>query len=180
MQDLGPASDSPAMAILMLGRTGLIDFKFIASCQDLLYLDLSSNSYRNQPITYLEDAEILQYLSLSINMYAKIPSIPNRLLCELDLSFNEIAYVDITTWLPNLRRLNLSGNFITTIKPLLLCPNLEQLLLSDNQIEDLHNLASIAACNNLKDLDLSKNPISDNKLMYVLARLYLPKLEVWA
>ena len=81
-----------------------------------------------------------------------------------------VADLSALSALPELRRVNLSGNAVTDTGPLALLADLERLDLSDNAVEDLWPLSGLAE---LRVLDLSGNRVTD-----VTALAGLPRLRV--
>jgi len=94
-------------------------------------------------------------------------------LNELDLSSNQIKYINGLENLVNLRILMLSSNQISEISGLLHLVNLEELYLNENQIKESNGLENLT---NLRVLDLSNNKITELKALEEL-RANLPELK---
>ncbi|OHT06037.1 hypothetical protein TRFO_05678 [Tritrichomonas foetus] len=82
-----------------------------------------------------------------------------RLITELSLIGHGIDDISNLSILANLTKLNLSWNSIQSIVPLMKLSRLELLHLGHNQIENIPK--SISSLSNLKNLQISNNPISD-------------------
>ena len=123
-----------------------------------------------------EDAVAVSYLGSAMHPLADatgtLRSAPWFDVPAANLTARDDAVEDLTllAGLHELRRLDLSGNRVTNLTPLLGLPNLEVLLLNDNAVEDLTPLAGL---HELRRLDLSGNRVED-----LTPLLGLPNLEV--
>ena len=89
-------------------------------------------------------------------------------LTELDLSGNEIYYLNVLEKLTNLTYLKLNYNRITDLSGLKALINLTELYLNSNQITDLGGLQTLT---NLTKLYLNSNQITDSRGLKALTHL---------
>uniref|UniRef100_A0A1B6M5U1 Serine/threonine-protein kinase 11-interacting protein n=1 Tax=Graphocephala atropunctata TaxID=36148 RepID=A0A1B6M5U1_9HEMI len=92
----------------------------------------------------------------------------------LDLSYNKIEDRLSLQTLKNLKYLNLSFNFLTSV-PLLsyeVCNTLKVLLINNNYVQEL---AVLSVCDNLEVLDASNNLLADHSAISPI--LFLPELR---
>ena len=83
---------------------------------------------------------------------------------QLFLHFNKIKSFSLTNKLPNLWRLDLSHNKITSLKEFRInkeCRNIKFIYLYSNQISDLYNLEPFSNLPNLDTVDLSNNLVKE-------------------
>ncbi|XP_051500256.1 toll-like receptor 5 [Myxocyprinus asiaticus] len=122
---------------------------------NLLKLNLSQN--------YLGDIDSETFLNL-------------QKLELLDLSYNNIKVLGDKSFqgLENLLNLNLTGNDLTSVHELATLPNLEKLYLGDNRITSLSNLPNVAK--NLTTLDLEMNKLNALSDLYTILREF-PQIE---
>ncbi len=95
-------------------------------------------------------------------------------LRELDLSDNEIVYVELEA-LPNLRDLNLSSNILSDLSFLSGLQSVEILNLSDNYISDVSSLQKLLK---LRELYLSDNQIKEEEIEQLRELKNLDKLNI--
>ncbi|KAG7172734.1 Nischarin-like [Homarus americanus] len=103
------------------------------------------------------------------------------LLTDVDVSSNHIAHIDDSVALaPNIEKLNLSCNKLSSVENLTLLPHLVSLNLSNNlftTLEDMHTKLG-----NVVDLDLSQNNLASLKglsRLYSLASLNVSTNTIW-
>ena len=89
-----------------------------------------------------------------------------RLITELSLIGHGIEDITNLSGLVNLKKLNLSWNSIKSIVCLMKLPQIEFLHVGHNQIQEIPK--TISALNNLKNFQISNNPISDRGNLYSL------------
>ena len=89
-----------------------------------------------------------------------------RLITELSLIGHSIQDISNISVLVNLTKLNLSWNNITSILPLMKLTQLEILHVGHNKVAQIPK--SITALTNLKNLQISNNPISDRNVFLAL------------
>ncbi|KAJ3407678.1 hypothetical protein HDV05_005320, partial [Chytridiales sp. JEL 0842] len=164
--------------IFILHDTLIQDLSSIEGLSSLIYLDVSKTKIGAHRLDPLHAAHILQFLDLSMNKYEEVPAIPNPLLHVLRMEDNLIRMVEMNTWLPRLRVLDLSNNKIQSIEPLCMCPFLVELYLANNLIQEQKSLYSIAVCQDLQVLDLSKNPIAHTGKFYTTCASLMVNLEM--
>ncbi len=101
--------------------------------------------------------------------------------CRL-LSLNncQLKQADNLPRIHKLEQLELETNFIENIPASLIkeLPNLVTLKISNNKIKTVSDLAPLKQCSALRVLDLSKNPLSENKEYIKKVRDLLPQLDV--
>ncbi|OWM72963.1 calmodulin-binding receptor kinase CaMRLK [Punica granatum] len=144
--------------------TGTISWKFLRNMTQLQTIDLSGNSLQGFLPRWLWSLPSLSEVNLSRNRlggkivgYANRPS-PVR---TLDLSGNRFTNSVNLSGFPNLRVLNLSGNYLKTL-PYGLggLSQLERLDISGCRISA--NLRTISGLQRLKYLDVSNNSLTGN------------------
>ncbi|KAK2883811.1 hypothetical protein Q8A67_017448 [Cirrhinus molitorella] len=121
----------------------------------------------------------LQKLNLSQNFLGSIDSKTFQNLEKLevlDLSYNHIRVLGDQSFqgLPNLLNLNLTGNALETVHEFATLPNLKKLYLGDNRISSVSSLPNIAK--NLTTLDLEFNRLKDLSDLYTILREF-PQIE---
>ena len=147
--------------------------------QDIDFNDI--NSTVKPKLSLFLDFPKLKILNLSQNKIKSIDllkKLNSEVLKELDLSINHINSIDALCFVHfgYLNKLNLSHNEIsdlTVIDKLSFCNNIEEINLMDNNISNI-NVLRDKNLPNLKILNLLNNDISDYS---VLRLIYLPKLE---
>lgn len=171
----------------------------IGLLQDLLQLIVAENRLSTLPYE-IGSLSKLKLLDLSVNQLRVLPASLYRLSCLhtlilrrnclLDSSFPEIGEEDIV--FPSLHYLDLMENDLTKLPLFVYRSNLLQdLLVSDNRISTLDSTISslvslklldmqrnkltfvpceLSACLKLKTLRLEDNPISDRRLMKLIAQ----------
>nr|AHI59128.1 toll-like receptor 5 [Cirrhinus mrigala] len=121
----------------------------------------------------------LEKLNLSQNFLGSIDSTTFQNLEKLevlDLSYNHIRVLGYQSFqgLPSLLNLNLTGNALESVHEFASLPNLKKLYLGDNRITSVASLPNIAA--NLKTLYLHFNKISSMSELYTILQNF-PQIE---
>ncbi|KAH9586561.1 Leucine-rich repeat [Trypanosoma melophagium] len=114
-------------------------------------------------IRYLEYMTQLNSLNVHMNGISRIECLGHlQHLTELDISANELRAVDEGAFkgLRQLKRLNLSSNFLTSINGFQHLPSLEWLSLSFNELTDLRGLRLLPCPKLLLHLDVCGNKIA--------------------
>ncbi|ORC91782.1 putative MYH7B protein [Trypanosoma theileri] len=114
-------------------------------------------------IRYLEYMTQLTSLNVHMNSISRIECLGHlQHLTELDISANELRAVDEDAFkgLRQLKRLNLSSNFLTSINSFQHLPCLEWLSLSFNELTDLRGLRRLPCPKLLLHLDICGNKIA--------------------
>ena len=152
-----------------------------------LHLPKRSGSRNFGKIRYLENFHFvpaLRQLNLSYNAISRMENFaPLSRLQELNLAENQIGpRVDDLASLPNLRRLNLSGNCIQTLAPgaqWRSVPRLEELRLARNRLSDLGEMRFLSVgLPNLRVLSIAGNPVDENPNTGVFVVFAIRSLEV--
>ncbi len=139
----------------------LIEFKKISSSKKLHTLNLNHNNIISlEDIGSLLKLPNLRFINLAHNNITSLDGIEqlaNHIsLEELILKNNEIAELNITANIPNLKKINLNHNQISKITALRNLASLEQVDLSYNKIRRLENLDNLP---NLKKITVTCNPL---------------------
>ncbi|XP_059354132.1 toll-like receptor 5b [Carassius carassius] len=121
----------------------------------------------------------LQKLNLSYNFLGSIDSKTFHNLEKLellDLSYNHIRVLGDQSFqgLPSLINLNLTENALESVHEIATLPNLKKLYLGENRISSLSSLPNIAK--NLTTLDLEFNRLKDLSDLYTIFREF-PEIE---
>ncbi|OPZ94418.1 MAG: Internalin-A precursor [Firmicutes bacterium ADurb.Bin419] len=123
----------------------------------------------------LEDMQVVTELDLSNKGIVDLQGIQYLTnLRELDLTGNNIKFIDNLKNLTSLQELSLNQNSIENIQALSYLKNLEQLDLFSNQISDLSPLAELVK---LKQLSVMENKISDVSMLKNLLNLEILVLQ---
>ena len=174
---------------LNLEKNLIKEINNIPTIKGLEYLFLSSNKISNLKSFENKSFDNLSYLSLSNNNITDLSSLNEVNLSNLNvlnLSYNKIKDISIlyNLELPFLKELYLNNNEIKEIKGLLnlKIKELEILNLGTNNINDINDLKEVQFKQNIKDLNLSKNPIKkfeDLNLCYFqsLEKIQFPSNE---
>lgn len=168
---------SPEIRVLILNNSIMRDLNHMRFLKYLLYLDLNSSNLEDYAIDYV-DSQLLLYLDVSNNLFRAFPNIQNPFLYELRLGSNMIQQLIRTSWLFNLRVLDLSKNQISEVSPLSMCPFLRELYISNNLIREMSNIYSISVAQNLQILDISGNPVNENTHIYKTVGTLFPEIKV--
>ncbi|KND02272.1 uncharacterized protein SPPG_09058 [Spizellomyces punctatus DAOM BR117] len=170
-------SSAKSMHVLVLRNTQLVELGHLEALRQLLYLDVSQNRLHNPTLESISDCKLLQYLSLSENVYTEFPRIPNNMLCELDVHHNNIRNLNIAKWSPRLRIINLSDNHVKYIEPLAMAPFLQELNLANNYLADFTSIFGLAVCRDLKSIDLTDNPIVHDANFHKVIAVLFPRIK---
>ncbi len=190
-----PLSEITTLKTLNIANNGgVIDLKSISQIKSLSSLNLSGNEIKDY--SFLQQLKNLERLNISEQKNQDFKTIPvlNK-LNDLDISKNNLGYsnvylIKIFEQMKNLKKLNLSGNYIKSLNLLTnnyqtlfdffakdkkaneiepIFKQLEELNVSGNSID---NIYSLIYYQNLKSLDISYNK-PDN--LYPL--VYLKNIE---
>ncbi|TRY98968.1 hypothetical protein DNTS_001235 [Danionella cerebrum] len=119
----------------------------------------------------------LTKLQLDNNLIRRIEGLENLTnLLWLDLSFNSIEAIEGLNSLVKLQDLSLFNNCISVIENLDMLRNLHILSLGNNSIHQLENVVYLRKFKSLRTLNLSGNPICDDKRYKTFVTAYLPDL----
>jgi Leucine-rich repeat (LRR) protein len=122
----------------------------ITTMRELLSLIIVANKLTTVPSLSFAP---LKEVDFFVNLLSSVPEgIPNSVL-NLRLSFNNIVSIDLR--LPNLLRLQVSGNLVEMFSENCSFVSLQKLDLSFNKLSEINNLSQI--CPKLKTLNLSYN-----------------------
>jgi Leucine-rich repeat (LRR) protein len=169
--------NSKSLTYLYVSNNRIQDINFkISLLPSLEHLDLSQNRLINIREESFLDLDKLKYLNLSFNrldLGSKCNNVSyfksQTRLETLDLSFNEIKYLDTNLtfkYLDSLKTLNLANNKLKSIDSwiFVFLPNLNELNLAMNNLSILNNMCF---CNlsNLKVLNLNSNQMSSTSFL---------------
>ncbi len=145
--------------------------------QSVTELDLTNKGIKDlQGIQYLTN---LKKLNLTGNNIKYIDNLKNLILLqELSLNQNSIENIQALRYLKNLEQLDLLSNQISDLSPLVELVKLKQLSVMENKVKDVSSLKNIL---NLEILVLQNNEISDiSSLGYLvnLKELYLSQNKI--
>ncbi|KAI3641940.1 hypothetical protein MIR68_000050 [Amoeboaphelidium protococcarum] len=104
-----PIRGSPVMTQLVLQNQNLSNIIWLTSLKTLAQLDLSNNVLTCVPS--LINMRELTSIKLSGNRLTKMPELPLSIE-YVNLSDNSVQYLELTTILPRLTTLNISGNML--------------------------------------------------------------------
>jgi len=151
--------------ILSKNECETIDLTPLASCKDLMELQLQENLLQKIDLTPLASCKDLRVLSLFSNFLQEIDLTPLascKDLIALHLFDNKLHEIDLTplSGCTNLKILALGQNQLIAINlaPLSGCKNLRRLALDQNQLMAI-NLAPLSECKILGVLDLYDNEL---------------------
>ncbi|CAL6081253.1 leucine-rich_repeat domain-containing protein [Hexamita inflata] len=146
---------------IQLGNDQLFNLSKFKKLQTLV---ISKN---NVDLTHIHSISSLTSLYLSYCGLHQIDQMGSLINLEvLDLSMNQLKYINSIQQLQKLKDLNIRQNKRIDITPLMYLTNLVKL---DLQNCELKSLSAIKPLNSLQDLDLSWNPIIDlTSLQYLL------------
>lgn len=113
-----------------------------------------------QDLQYFKGLSQLEISSAKLTDVSALQDLPR--LKELNLSNNQITNAAPLGKIQTLQRLTLSGNYIRNMAPLYDLKNLVQLDVAGNSITGVTK--DITKLTNLKDLNLSRNRITDNSV----------------
>ncbi|MBC9928944.1 leucine-rich repeat domain-containing protein [Chitinophaga qingshengii] len=134
IKDLSPLKDKPALRVLKLPYSSIVNITPILNSKKLQQLDLNNNKILGT-ITFSGFTE----------------------LEELNLSDNQITELKISS-MPRLRNLYISSNHLATLPPLFVFPALEQLSARFNR---LTQLTCTTPLNSLTEVDLLGNQLQE-------------------
>jgi len=123
---------------LWLGKNKIVSMA-LPPLPNLRHLSLQSNRLEIWDESLFHNAPGLQYLYFGHN---NLPDLPEEFAILTDL-----------------KELDLAGNVITKIKPVPQLKNLVDLWMNDNKIDDLAEIANLAAFPALKTIYLERNPM---------------------
>ena len=183
--DLSPLCDLTGLTDLVLYSNRISDISALSSLTNVHHLNLSNNIVSD--ISVLANLNNLGYLGLSQNGISDISAIANlpgliRLnlydnilsdisvladltnLTELELNHNTISNISTVSRLNRLKELNLNGNCISDISALSKLARLVRLDLANNRIVDTSPLVANMGLSDGHEVDVRKNPLSDESL----------------
>ena len=129
----------------------------------LQVLDLRDNSISDiSPLAKLTNLTTLRFARNNITDISPVARLTN--LTELNFRSNSVSDIAPVTRLTNLTSLWLNGNSISDISPLAKLTRLTELRLDDNSISDISPLVANTGLGNGDEVNLKKNPLSDQAL----------------
>lgn len=111
----------------------------------------------------------------SIEVIANLDSL--RKLRWLDLSFNKIKKIEGLRSLTELEDLSLFSNKISDVDEIQFCPKLKCLSIGNNKIDSLDQIVKFRQLSDLKMLNLSGNPISQEADYKMIVLAYVNQLK---
>ena len=137
----------------------------------LEYIDLSHNQLEN--LVHISILSNLKYLNVSHNQITNILPIKNKVLKQLNLSFNCINSLEhLNNNLYNLKMINLANNQLSKLDGLHKLLNINEIYLANNVITQINEIYHLQYLSQLDVLDLTGNPIQ-NLADYRLRIIYL-------
>ncbi|KAJ3036763.1 hypothetical protein HDV00_002425 [Rhizophlyctis rosea] len=178
LRDVAFLQSVRTLQVLSLGGTQIQNFQPVSNLTDILYLDLSSNRIHNLDLKFLATCAILQCLNLTDNFFTVMPVVPCMLVTDLEVGGNKIEELKIEAFSPTLRYINLNNNQLRKVSPLVNCMFLQELHLQNNLLSELTDIYSISLCQELRVLDLRKNPVVHDRHFGQAMLILLPSLQV--
>lgn len=173
LSDLSPLRTLGSLDVLDLSRNRFQDLSPLAELRELRSLTLDGNPlgglvplYELPNLRFLSlrgcalDAEALRALAEALPACAILSDANSPELCEISLGG--------TSFLSDVRELNLSGRGIRDISVLAICKELQWLNLSGNEISELQGLMNLPR---LSTLDISRNQVADLRPLIGIATL---------
>jgi len=156
------------------GILGLLNLETLEMCGNNIN-DLTG-------IQMLKGLKILVLKENNINKFDFFDGLPN--LIFLDLSHNKFRNVDKSNigLLPNLKTLLLDQNYLKNINGFVKISSLNYLSCDNNKIQEMSQIEKLGDLENLKDLNLTNNPItkSHNYRLTIIRRYqFLQKLDTF-
>lgn len=148
--------------LYIIERLEYIESKAFQMLTNLAYLNLYKNNIKTIPKDMFSNLQNLYKLEMAFN---SIQSIDNGTfnnlptLKTLNLANNRLTSVEDATFdIKRIKKLILSGNLISTIKPNVFSSSLEILNLDNNKLKQLED-KTFSNLNHLKELTLSRNEL---------------------
>ena len=155
--DMGPLTELIATHKNIRNLTGL------EYATKLKVLDLRDNSISEiLPLAKLTNLTTLRFARNNITDISPVARLTN--LTELNFRSNAVSDIAPVARLTNLTSLWLNGNSISDISPLAKLTKLTELRLDDNSISDISPLVENTGLRNGAEVNLKKNPLSDQAL----------------
>ena len=161
--DVGPLASLTRLESLGLNFNEVVDVSPLAALTNLEALYVQGNEIVD--VSALAALTRLKTLALGKGQMADVSSV--GLLTGLEvlwLDFNEIVDVSPLAALTNLRHLGLEDNEIVDVSPLATLTNLNWLGLSGNEIRDVRPLVASTGLGRGDEVDLRRNPLSDQAI----------------
>ncbi|KAI7799807.1 TLR5 [Triplophysa rosa] len=173
--------NASSVKMLDLSRSYIfaLQFSVFSSLSDLEEITLAQNQINKIDNDAFLGTTSLLKLNLSINYLGAIDSRTFQNLDKLqvlDLSYNHIRVLGYRSFqgLANLLQLNLTANSLESVHEFAILPNLEKLYLGENRITSLYMLPHMAK--NLTTLDLEFNKLTDLSDVYTIVQGF-PNIE---
>ena len=171
--DIGALSTLGGLSALDLSRNNISDIRALAELTGLRTLYLDNNPITDfSPLYALENLSTLSIKGMAISaeqLQALSSALPN---CAIHSDANQEDAADITlggvTFKSDVKELNLSSRGITDISALSACRELERLDLTGNKIGDITPLMDIPG---LKSLIIKDNQVTDLRPLMALTTL---------
>ena len=163
VDDLSPLAGLANLKALSIFSNAIEDLSPLAGLTNLRYLSLGRNAIEDlSPLAGLTNLQELSISNNAIDDLSPLSGLTN--LQELSVSDNVIDDLSALEGLTSLTRLYLRSNAITDLTPLAGLTNLTLLDLSDNEITDISPLLSNAGLGQGAEIDLRRNPLSDESI----------------
>lgn len=147
--DISPLGMLVNLTNLNLSSNNIKKIDSLENLDKMLNLNLSMNGI--QDISGIKNMSVLQNLNLANNYLINDISVIKNLenIKAIDLSQNQVKYLNPLSELTNLTDLNLENNDITDISPLEDLVQLEKLKLDNNKITNIYPLVDLTNLNTL-------------------------------
>ncbi|KAJ9590780.1 hypothetical protein L9F63_016166, partial [Diploptera punctata] len=165
---------------ISLTQKYIVSIKQEDTIKETLWADFSHNLIND--LNFLAKGVMLQELSLKHNVIQELGTWLHNLknLVKLDLSCNYITTLKYFygSSYPSLKVLNVSKNWIKNLNGIEKCEVLDEFYASHNQLAELDDLHGIQNCKALKIIDLSSNPLQGCKELSKFITFHLSKIEM--
>ena len=163
VDDLSPLAGLANLKELSIFSNAIEDLSPLAGLTNLRYLSLGRNAIEDlSPLAGLTNLQELSISNNAIDDLSPLSGLTN--LQGLSVSDNVIEDLSALEGLTSLTRLYLRSNAITDLTPLAGLTNVTLLDLSDNEITDISPLLSNAGLGQGAEIDLRRNPLSDESI----------------